>query len=83
MDIENMVVTRVKRVEVVKGKESQIYGDERWMMMGGGHKMQYTNHVSENCILETHMILLTKIFNNKKIKQILEWIEGDWLGHSI
>ena len=28
---------------------------------GGGHTTQYTDHVSQNCTLETYMILLTNI----------------------
>ena len=29
--------------------------------LGGGHTMQYTNHVSQKCTLETYIILLTNV----------------------
>ena len=29
--------------------------------LGGGHRMQYTDDVSENCILETYIIVLTSV----------------------
>ena len=47
--------------EVVKCKGGQIYGDGRGLTLGGGHTMQYTNYVSEICILETYMILLANV----------------------
>ena len=30
----------------VKGKEGQIYGEKRLFALGGGHTVQYTDHVS-------------------------------------
>ena len=43
------------------------------LTLGGGHTMQYTDHVSLKCILETYMILLTNYhpnkFNKKNIKK--------------
>ena len=32
---------------------------EEDMTLGGGHTLQYTDHVSQNCTLETYIILLT------------------------
>ena len=31
---------------IVKGKEGQIYGEKRSSALGGGHTVQYIDHVS-------------------------------------
>ena len=31
------------------------------LTLGGGHTMQYTDHVSQKCPLDTYMVLLTNV----------------------
>ena len=35
--------------------------DDRTLTLGDGHTRQYTDHVSQNCTLETYEILLTNV----------------------
>lgn len=42
--------------QVAEGKGSHIYGDRRDLTLDAGHAMQYTDHVSKNCTLETYVI---------------------------
>ena len=39
------------------------------LTLSGGHKMQYKDHVSQECILETYVILLTNITPINLIKR--------------
>ena len=43
--------------------------------LGGGHTMQYTDDVSENCILETYIIVLTSVksINFKTVLDIKDY----------
>ena len=47
-----------QRVSTMRGS---IYGDRRDFTLGGGQTMQYTHDVSQNCTLETYIILLTNV----------------------
>ena len=44
-----------------EGKVGPIYGDGRDMTLGGEHTMHCTVGISENCTLETYIILLTNV----------------------
>ena len=44
-------------MEGVKGGQSMVVGED--LTLGGGHTVQYTDHVSSKCALETCIILLT------------------------
>ena len=43
----------------VTGGQYMVIEDD--LNLGGGHTMQYTDHVSEKYTLETYMILLTNV----------------------
>ena len=43
----------------MKAAKSMVTEDD--LTLGGGHKMQYTDHVSYNCTLEICIILLTNV----------------------
>ena len=55
---------------MVKGVKYMVTED--YLIYGGGHTMKYTDDVSQNCTLETYMILLTSHPNkfNFKKKQV-------------
>ena len=42
---------------------------EEDLTLGCGHMMQYTNHVSQKCILETYINLLTDVTSINVIKR--------------
>ena len=44
---------------MVKGAKYMVMEDD--LTLGGGHTMQYTDHVSQKCALELYIILLTNI----------------------
>ena len=60
-------------IERVYGVKYMVTED---LTLGGGHVVQYTNDVSQNCTLETHVILLATVTpvnlikNSDKIKKI-------------
>ena len=51
---------------VVKGVKYMVTED--YLIYGGGHTMKYTDDVSQNCTLETYMILLTSATPINSIK---------------
>ena len=44
-----------------KGKGGQTCGDGRWLDLGGGHTVQYTDHVPQKPTLETYGLLLANV----------------------
>ena len=58
--------------KVEKDKECQIYGNQRFDF-GGGHTMQYTGDVSQNCTLETYITNVTPI--NLIFENILKYLQ--------
>ena len=38
------------------------------LTLGGGHTVQYIDHISQKCTLETYIILLTNKFNKQNNK---------------
>ena len=47
------------------------------LTLGGGHTVQYIDHISQKCTLETYIILLTNKFNKQNNKNILFKLRGD------
>ena len=41
------------------------------LTLGGEHTMQYTDGISQNCILETYILLLTTVTPQNLIKMYL------------
>ena len=54
-----MVFTRRNGVELVKKKEFKYMMTEDGLTVGGEHTVQYTDSISQKCVLKTSMILLT------------------------
>ena len=42
---------------------------EEGLILGGRHTMQYTDHVPQNCTLETYMVLLSNVTPINLIKE--------------
>ena len=57
----SVAVIRGMEVGAVKGKGAKDRVTEDGMTLGDGHTIQYTDHVSYQCALETCMILLTNV----------------------
>ena len=46
------------RKKRIKGVKYMVMGD---VTLGGGHTMQYTDYVSQKCVLEAYIIELTSV----------------------
>ena len=51
--------------------------EDDWTL-GGGHTIQYTDNVSQNCTFETYIILLTNVTSINLIKNTLRIRGADY-----